>query len=93
MVDLNAYIDLCDRVTAYVRQWQAQRQTCARPLANDLPTVRQLARQFGMRQRDVLTLVEDTDALYNIGVQVSGCGAFVYGRIGDYTVEAEPEGV
>ena len=60
----------------------------------ELPTVRQVARRFKMRQEEVLTLIEDTEGLgINIGCQIPGVGYWVEEKIGDYTVEAYLEEV
>ena len=82
-----AYKRLGSRVRTYVMKRMEENPF-------ELPTVRQVARRFKMRQEEVLTLIEDTEGLgVNIGVRVSGGGCWVEEKIGDYTVEAYLEEV
>ena len=84
-MNLQAYKRLGSRVRTYVMKRMEEDPF-------ELPTVRQVARRFKMRQEEVLDLVEDVEGLgVNIGVWVNGC--WVEKKIGDYTVEAYLEEV
>ena len=72
------YEDLRERVITYVTKRQD----------TEMPTIRQLALQFKVKQTVMLQLVEDTeDLIYNIGIQIMSVGTYEYRSIGDYAVE------
>ena len=72
------YEDLQERVITYVTKRQD----------TEMPTIRQLALQFKVKQTVMLQLVEDTeDLIYNIGIQIMSVGTYEYRSIGDYAVE------
>jgi hypothetical protein len=52
-----------------------------------LPTIRVVATRFGIAQKDVITICEDTNDLdYSVGIRVHS-GHYVFPNIGDYLVE------
>ncbi len=81
--NLDRYISLCERITNFVRTFPPEQ---GRTMWG-LPTVRMIATRFGIAQKDVITICEDTGGLdYSIGIRVhSGYG--VFSNIGDYLVE------
>ena len=76
--DIIEYEDLKEKVVTYVTERQD----------TEMPTIRQLALQFKVKQTVMLQLVEDTeDLIYNIGIQIMSVGTYEYRSIGDYAVE------
>lgn len=77
------YISLRERITEFVRTLPPEK---GRTMWG-LPTVRMIATKFGIAQKDVIALCEDTNDLdYNVGIRVhSGYG--VFSAVGDYLVE------
>lgn len=80
---LDRYISLCERITIFVRDFPPEQ---GRTMWG-LPTIRMIARRFGVAQKEVIQICEDVrDIEYNVGIRVhSGYG--VFSRIGDYLVE------
>ena len=76
----NKWMTFKQRVTQYVYNYEPKNN-------QNLPTIRDVAKKFRMKQANVLYLIEDIDELeYNVGFAV-GSGHYEYPMIGDYTVE------
>ncbi|MCK4819785.1 hypothetical protein KA005_28725 [bacterium] len=82
-IDLDRYISLCEKITEFVRTFPPER---GRTMWG-LPTIRMIATRFGIPQKQILDICEDTrDIEYNIGIRThSGFG--VFSTVGDYLVE------
>lgn len=81
--DLEQYVYLCEKITEFVRTFPPEQ---GRTMWG-LPTIRMIAKRFGIRQKQIITICEDTEDIeYNIGIRThSGYG--VFSTIGDYLVE------
>lgn len=80
LVALHAYVGTTQKVEA------AAKETRAEPW-HKWPTIRDLAKRFGLSQQTTLEIVEDSDRLdLCVGVGVNG-GAARFERVGDYRVE------
>lgn len=80
----NTYLEYSQKIVEYVKGFYNEDGSY-----DHLPSLRQIARKFRIRIREVMDLVESTDTLMlAVGVQIGGGGGhFVYDTVADYEVE------
>lgn len=75
LMTIDEYTDLVKRVCRYVKN-------CMEP-----PTIRTIARTFGLTISETYTLAEDAEMIINVGTQIQGFGYYQEPHKGDYTLE------
>lgn len=82
-MDIKEYMKIRDRLEEYIKETQVEGV-----YSNMLPTIRDLARRYKVRQDDIIDMVEDCETLdLIVGHQIPGTGYSTFDTNGDFKVE------